>query len=103
MNSEATITISGAVVALTQFVKWAGLPDRWGPLAVLVLSALGVLTWAYSVNTYVRADTFSYFAAWVNVTIGAAGIFGFTRASSSSLTAIREGGSSGAGGSVTTK
>ena len=43
MNAESIVAVSAAVVALVQLVKWAGLPDHYGPVAVLVLSLFGVL------------------------------------------------------------
>lgn len=89
MDGQAVITVSAAVVGLTQIVKWSGLPDRLGPIAVLVLSALGVAVWGYSTNSYERTQTFEYFAAWIAVATSAAGIFGFTRASASAVTATR--------------
>lgn len=81
MNGQAVITVSAAVVALTQLAKWAGLPDKIGPLAVLVLSLLGVAFWGWSTGDVTRASSFGYFAGWIAVSTSAAGVFGFTRAS----------------------
>lgn len=86
MTGEAILTVSAAVVGLTQIVKWSGLPDKWGPLAVLALSLLGTLLWGWSVGTYQRAETFAYFAGWIAVSTSAAGVFGFTRAAAGAVT-----------------
>jgi hypothetical protein len=85
MNGEAIVSVSAAVVALTQLVKWSGLPDKFGPLAVLVLSLLGVVFWGWSTGEITRASSFGYFAGWIAVSTGAAGVFGFTRASGAAV------------------
>ncbi len=103
MTGEAIISISAAVVALTQLIKWAGLKDTYGPLAVLVLSLVGVLFWGWSVGTFVRAQAFGYFAGWIAVSTSAAGVFGFTRAGSEAVSRLKPPPSGGAGGSPTLK
>lgn len=103
MDGTAIITVSAAVVALTQLIKWAGLPDKTGPLAVLALSLFGVVFWGYSVGTYERAHAFEYFAAWIAVSTSAAGVFGFTRAATVAVTSAKAPPSDGAGSSFTTK
>ena len=86
MNGEAIVSISAAVVALVQLVKWAGLKDGYGPLAVLLLALAGVGFWAWSMDGLTRATAFSYFAGWIAVSTSAAGVFGFSRASATALT-----------------
>lgn len=86
MNGEAIVVVSGSVVALTQLVKWAGLKDGYGPLAVLALSLIGVAFWGWSVGDFSRASSFQYFAGWIAVSTSAAGVFGFTRAAASAVT-----------------
>lgn len=81
MDAQSIISVSAAVVALVQLIKWAGLPDRQGPLAVISLSLLGVVFWGWSAGTLSRASSFAYFAGWIAVATSAAGVFGFTRAS----------------------
>jgi len=103
MDGQAIIAVSAAVVALTQLVKWAGLPDKYGPFSVLALSLVGVCLWGYSVGTFERARLFEYFVGWVTVSTSAAGIFGFTRASGEGITAIKAPPSGAAGGSPTFK
>lgn len=91
MDGEAIVTVSAAVVALVQLAKWGFVPDRYGPLAVLFASFVGVGLWG--VDQYQRftetAGLFEYFAGWIAVTTSAAGVFGFSRASASTLTQMR--------------
>ena len=103
MSAEAIITISAAVVALTQLAKWAKLPDRLGPLAVILLAGVGVMVWLFSQETWppVRTDTWNIFAGWVAVATSAAGVFGFTRATASAITATKSPPHDGAGSSPT--
>lgn len=89
MDGQAIMTVAAAVVALTQLAKWASLPDRWGPVIVLMFSALGVGMWAYQQGGVARAETFAYFAGWIAVATSAAGVFGFTRAAVSAVTAAK--------------
>jgi hypothetical protein len=91
MDGQAIITVSAAVVALTQLIKWSGLPDKLGPLSVLVLAAVGVAGWGWShETTYERAKAFEYFAGWIAVATSAAGVFGFTRAGTDAVTSARK-------------
>jgi len=90
LNAQAILTISGAVVGLAQLVKWAGVPNKLAPLAVLVMSALGVGLWGWSVGTMDRAQAFDYFAGWVAVSMTAAGVFGFIREGAGGVTAMRK-------------
>lgn len=101
MDGEAIITVSAAVVALTQLLKWALIPDRYGPVAVLGLAVVGVVLWGWAEGTFERAKAFEYFAAWITVATSAAGIFGFTRAAAEGIVRASPP-SSGAAGSDTT-
>lgn len=101
MSGEAIITVSAATVALTQLAKWSGVPDKFGPIAVLLIAALGVALWIYTTG-YERTDTFAIFAGWVAVATSAAGVFGFTRAGAATLTRVKPASSEAAGGSPTT-
>jgi hypothetical protein len=93
-----------AVVALTQLAKWGGIPDQRGPVAVLILSMLGVVIWSVSKGTFANAQLFDYFAGWIAVSTSAAGVFGFTRSGPSSLTATKAPPASpGAGADLTSK
>lgn len=91
MDGEAIITVSAAVVALVQIVKWAGVSDTKGPLAVLVLSLLGVGVWAFDQRARFAegVQIFEFFAGWIAVMTSAAGVYGFTRASSDKLTSMK--------------
>lgn len=102
MNAETTVTISAAIVACVQLSKWAGLPDSWGPVAVLGLSLLGVLFWGWSSGDITRATAFNYFAGWISVALSAAGTFGFTRAGAGAVSRMSGPPASGAGSSPTT-
>jgi hypothetical protein len=103
MDAAAIIAVSAAVVALTQIFKWGFVPDRYGPLAVLLLSAIGVGLWAWSKGSFERAVAFEYFAGFVAVALNAAGIYGFTRAAASGATSMTPPPNTGAGSSPTAK
>jgi hypothetical protein len=103
MNAEALITVSAAIVALTQLVKWGGLPDAYGPLAVMGFSLLGVLFWGWGHDTLTRAASFEYFAGWITVTTSASGVYGFTRAGAAALTKVLPPPATGAGSESTDK
>lgn len=102
LNGQAIVSISAAVVGLTQLVKWGGLPDRWGPVAVLGLALVGTIFWGWSHAALSRATAFDYFAGWVAVATSAAGIFGFTRAAGTAVSTLTTP-PSGAGASPTIK
>lgn len=82
MTPEAILSISAAVIALVQLIKWAGMPDAYGHYAVLLLAALGVGLYAYTTNTtgFQQGALFSYFTGWIAVATSSAGVYGFTRA-----------------------
>lgn len=102
MDGTSIITVSAAVVALTQIIKWSGLPDRLGPLAVLVLALLGVAMWGYSHGPIERTALFDYFAGWIAVATSSAGVFGFTRAAAGAVTSAKSPPGGGAGSNPTT-
>lgn len=103
MDGQAIMSVSAAVVALTQLLKWALIPDKWGPVSVLTLSLFGVILWGWSLGTFTRDQTFAYFAGWVAVSTSAAGIYGFTRAMASAVTSATPPPDSAAGNSRTVK
>jgi hypothetical protein len=86
MDAQAIITVSAAVVALTQLFKWGFIPDKYGPISVVALSAAGVAFWAWSSGDFSKANSFGYFAGWIAIATSAAGVFGFTRAGSEAVT-----------------
>lgn len=93
LTAESIITVSAAVVALTQLVKWAGLPDRRGPWVVLAFGLVGVVLYQFSVapdgRIFARADVWPIFSAWIVVSTSAAGVFGFVRATPDAVTATK--------------
>lgn len=97
MDAEAILTVASVVVALTQLVKWAGMPDRLGPWVVLALSAFGVVFWGWSRGSFESTQAFGYFAGWINVALAAAGTFGFTRAAPGAVTSAKSPPAGGAG------
>ena len=100
MDGTAIMTVSAAVVALTQLLKWAVIPDRWGPVSVLGLAIAGTAFWAWTTGDFGRTTAFGYFAGWVAIATSAAGVYGFTRAASTAITATSEP-PAGAGNSAT--
>jgi protein-S-isoprenylcysteine O-methyltransferase Ste14 len=88
VNAEAIVTVSAAVVALTQIAKWSHLvEDNHGPLVVLALAVVGVVAWGVSNEAgFSRALIWPYFAGWVAVSTSAAGVYGFTRAFPDAIT-----------------
>jgi len=103
MDAQAIITVSAAVLALVQLLKWAVLPDRYGPLAVLAISLGGVVFWIWTQGPFVRAAGFGYFAAWIAVSTSASGVYGFSRASGEALTRFTAPPTTGAGSEPTIK
>jgi hypothetical protein len=90
MDAQAMAAVSAAVVALTQLLKWMGINEQRAPLVVMGVSAMGVLLWGFSVGSFVRAQLFDYFSAWVMVSLAAAGVYGFTRSMPSAVGATKE-------------
>lgn len=100
-SSIAAIVI--AVTGLTQLVKWMGLPDTRGPLAVLGIAFLGIMLWGWSKGALARESAFDFFSGWILVATSSAGVFGFTRAVPSAVTAAKAPPGGGAGSSPTAK
>jgi peptidoglycan/LPS O-acetylase OafA/YrhL len=88
VNADAVVAVSAAVVALTQLSKWAGLRDSYGPIAVILISGVGVLVWLVGGEQWppARTDIWPIFSGWIAVTLSAAGVFGFTRAAAGAVT-----------------
>jgi hypothetical protein len=92
MPSETVVAVAGSVTALTQLLKFWGVPDRFGPYVVLGLSLLGVVIWAVSPpgDPSKQLTAWQYFAAVINCMVSAAGVYGFARATSAAqVTATR--------------
>jgi hypothetical protein len=82
MDGTAIITVSAAVVGLTQILKWSSLPTSGliPVVLVFVLSALGVILWGVSTEiVFDRHLLWPYFAGWVAVSTSAAGVFGLAQ------------------------
>lgn len=103
MTPEAILTVSAAVLTCTQLAKWTGVPDKYGPIAVLAFSAAGVLLWIWTNGTFARADGFGYFAGWLAVSLSSSGVYGFSRASGEALTRLTAPPSTGGGSEPTAK
>jgi len=88
MGGLDAMAIGALVVAMVTFVKWAGwVSDRRAPVAVLILSGLGVGLWLLSQEQLpIRQQAFEIVVALFNVVFTAGGIWGLTRASSSAFT-----------------
>lgn len=98
-----SLAISTAVVALVQLSKWGFLPDKYGPLAVMGYSLLGVALFGYSkAIPFAGANVWEYFVGFIAVMLQAAGIFGFTRASGEAVSRMTPPPGGAAGGSPTT-
>ena|SRR5688500_9502745 len=102
MDGEAIVAVSAAVVALVQLLKWAVIPDRYGPVSVLGLALVGVAFWAWAEGSFERTQAFEYFAGWIAVATSAAGVFGFTRAAAESVVRAMPPPGGAAGSSPTT-
>lgn len=90
MDGEAIVTVSAAVVALTQLIKWVGLPERFGPISVLVISACGVALWGFAQALgFEQTQVWDYFSGYIAVATSAAGVFGFTRAATTGVQTIK--------------
>jgi hypothetical protein len=90
MDGSAIMTVSAAVVGLVEYAKWANLPKKWAPFAVLALSAIGVVLWGWSQGTMERATAFQYFTGWIAVMTSAAGVYGLVRESRETVTSMRK-------------
>jgi hypothetical protein len=80
VEPQVVLVVAPVVVILVQLVKWMGLPDRYGPFAVMVASALSVALWCWSNGHYSQALAWELFTAWLTIAAAAGGIYGFTRA-----------------------
>lgn len=104
MSSEAILTVSALTVAICQYLKWSGfISDKRGPIAVLLIALFGVSLWIISFSDqWSRTMVFGLLAAWINVTLAAAGVYGFTRSMPEAISSTSNP-PTGAGASATTK
>ena len=103
MDASAIGKCATGVVIFTQLLKWAGLPDRRGPLVVLAFSAISVTWWGWSYGSLTRASSFDYASGALVVAATAAGFFGFTRAAPAAVTSAKNPPVGGAGSNITDK
>lgn len=104
MDSAAALAVGALVAAVAQVLKWAGLKDTYGPIALIVLSAASVALWVYSKGVYDRTFLFDYVVGAANVMLASAGVFGFTRSLPAAVTeGSRNSSIPGAGQSPTSK
>lgn len=101
MTPQEALGVSALVTALTQVAKWSGVPDRYGPVVVLLISALATALWAWDASIPFRGNGFILVSNAAQIALQAAGIFGFTRASASAVIALTSP-PAGAGGDATT-
>ncbi len=78
MDGLAVMRVTVVVVGIMHLLRWAGVPERWAPLLVAVLSALGVALWAVGQGPLNPSVLFSYMSGWVAVATSAAMVWGFT-------------------------
>jgi hypothetical protein len=103
VTQTVVVMVSGLVVALTQVAKWSGIPDKRGPIVVLVLSLGVTIFLAWTQTNFTRKTALDYFAVFVNVLLASAGVFGFTRAAPEAVSSFTPPPSSGAGSNSTVK
>ena len=97
-----SLAISTAVVTMVQLSKWGGFPDRYGPLAVMLYSLIGVALFGYSKSiAFGGTNVWEYFVGTLAVMLQAAGIFGFTRATGTAVSRMTPPPGGGAGDSPT--
>lgn len=86
LSATEILTISGAVVLLTELIKFGGIPDKWGLLVAALTSVLGVAAYMASKPDLVlsRLVIWPLFTATVTTLATAAGVFGFVRQSRAS-------------------
>lgn len=89
MSGQDIAAVTVAVVALVQLLKWSGVPVRLAPVVVLLSAAIGTSVWAWSAQAASRATAFDLFTGWILVAVAAAGVFGFTRATSDALVSTK--------------
>jgi hypothetical protein len=78
VDGLAVMRVTVVVVGIMHLLRWAGVGERWAPLLVAVLSALGVALWAVGQAPLNPSMLFSYVSGWVAVATSAAMVWGFT-------------------------
>jgi hypothetical protein len=89
MDALAVMRVTVVVVGVMHLLRWAGVPERWAPLLVAVLSSLAVVLWAVSQGVTGAEGWFGYLSGWVAVATSAATVWGFTWATRCESRGIR--------------
>lgn len=84
MPSGIATAIGLLAVGIVQYAKFAGMPDGWGPFAVVIIAILIVGLWALGEfqRAHMYGSPLGYLFDVANVTFAAAGAYGFSRANS---------------------
>lgn len=69
--AEAVSAITVTVIGITQIIKWAGVPVRFAPIILALLSVTSVLLYIY------RPFVYGVIVASSIVMMGASGVYGF--------------------------
>ena len=92
MPSGAMVAVAALAFGITQYLKFSGLPDKWGPFIVVGVATVIVLLWVageYLENGFL-GKPLGYVFDVASVTFTAAGVYGFARsAGPSSVTTAR--------------
>lgn len=91
MDATQIVTVSAAVVGLTQLLKWMGVDNKMGPIVVMIVSAICTFgfVWSQIPHGLSRQNAFGVFAAWVAIFTSAAGVFGYTRSGADALVSTK--------------
>lgn len=78
---QVAAAITPPLIAITQIAKWAGMPSKFAPLAVVTFAALICAIWAYSEGPpSFGAMLFQYLVATLAATVQALGLYAFVTA-----------------------
>lgn len=93
MPSGVMVAVAALAFGIVQYLKFAGLPDKWGPFIVVAIAAVVVVLWAageYMDNGFLGRPL-GYLFDVMSVTFTAAGVYGFARSvGPSSVTTARK-------------
>ena len=84
------ISLGGLAVGIVQYLKWAGLPDKWGPFLVVAVAVVLEALWALTSSSFRKELILGYLFDVATITFTAAGIYGYSRSvGSGSVTNLR--------------
>lgn len=86
MPAGLMLAISGLAVGLAQYIKWSGIPDRFGSIVVVILAVVCVTLWALGELQQGRSfgTPLGYLFDAASIVFTAAGVYGFVRSASAS-------------------